>query len=87
MTQHVNTQEDDVTPSVDLEWVTEVRRELNLLTEAETAALFGVARRTLQLWHQAGEGPARVKVGYLIAYRLDDLREWIDLHVQPSFKK
>ena len=87
MTQRVNTQEDDDTQSVDLEWITEVRRGFNLLTEAEAAALLNVSRRTLQAWHQAGEGPARVKAGNLIAYRLNDLREWIDCNVQPSFKK
>jgi len=87
MTQRENAQEDNDTLSVDLEWITQVRREFELLTEAETAALLNVGRRTLQAWHKAGEGPARVKAGNLIAYRLKDLREWLDCNVQPSFKK
>ncbi|MCZ6590279.1 MAG: helix-turn-helix domain-containing protein [Alphaproteobacteria bacterium] len=86
-TEHASKQEHDEPLNVDLEWITEVRRGFGLLTEAETAVLLKVSKRTLQSWHQAGEGPARVKAGNFIAYRLNDLREWLDCSVQPSFKK
>ena len=34
-----------------------------LLTKRDTAEILGVSIRTLDRWHQAGEGPRRVYIG------------------------
>lgn len=39
--------------------------------------VLGVSKRTLQRWHAARRGPARCKVGNLIRYRIEAVRDWL----------
>lgn len=41
------------------------------------AAMLGVSERTLQRWHAARRGPTRCKVGKLIRYRIEAVRDWL----------
>ncbi len=41
------------------------------------ADLLGVSPRTLQRWHQTRRGPVRCKVGHLIRYRVEAVRDWL----------
>jgi len=56
-----------------------------LLSEDEVAALLKVARGTMRTWRNRGQGPAFVKVGDLLRYRVVDVQAWIEsLRVVPS---
>ena len=46
--------------------------------ERETALLLGVMPRTLQCWRGEGKGPAFVRLGRAVRYRLGDLRAFQD---------
>jgi len=48
-----------------------------LLTLAETAERLQVPEATLRYWRHAGTGPASIKVGRHIRYRLEDLTAWL----------
>ncbi|AWJ94825.1 DNA-binding protein (plasmid) [Azospirillum baldaniorum] len=47
------------------------------LTPDALAAMLGISERTLQRWHAARRGPARCKVGKLIRYRIEAVRDWL----------
>lgn len=47
------------------------------ITQEEFADTLGVTIRTLQRMHTARRGPARIKVGRAIYYRVDAVREWL----------
>lgn len=49
-----------------------------LLDETAAAEFLAVGVRFLQKARVSGRGPAFVKVGSRVRYRLDDLQEWID---------
>jgi predicted DNA-binding transcriptional regulator AlpA len=50
----------------------------NLVSDLETAGLLGVSRGTLANWRcQRTQGPAFVKVGRLVRYRLADVEAWL----------
>ena len=57
----------------------EIRKQLGLLTEEELAAALGNSPSTLELWRGSGsgKGPAWVKLGKRIFYRLQDVENWI----------
>lgn len=48
-----------------------------LLTPDEAAAFLRSNSRTMERWRVIGDGPAFVKIGRRVAYRLDDLETWI----------
>ena len=49
-----------------------------LFTEDEASRYLGLARATLRNWRCSGEGPAFVKAGRRILYRIEDLRAWVE---------
>ena len=51
------------------------------LTEGEVAGLLGVSPNTLKHWRWAGKGPRYVKLVSKVAYRRQDLDEWISANV------
>lgn len=48
----------------------------DLLHEPELAHRWRLSRRTLQRWRQKGVGPAWLKIGGGIAYRLEDIESY-----------
>ena len=54
-----------------------------LVSEAEAAALLGIAQRTLQGWRRRGGGPQFLRLSRRsIRYRRDDLAAWIVARLQ-----
>lgn len=51
---------------------------LGLLTDAELSVTLEVTAGTLEVWRGQGKGPAWVKLGKRVFYRLTDVRKWID---------
>ena len=51
-----------------------------LLNEPEAAAYLGLAPRTLQSWRVRGRGPAYIKAGARVLYRVIDLERWVEAH-------
>jgi len=56
----------------------ETRLRLGLLTDEELAVTLKVTANTLETWRGQGKGPAWVKLGKQVFYRLTDVRKWID---------
>jgi predicted DNA-binding transcriptional regulator AlpA len=53
-----------------------------LVNEAETAALLGIAPRTLQEWRRKGAGPAFIRLtGRSVRYRQADVLAWVRARV------
>lgn len=52
--------------------------EDRLLSRAEVEERFGISKRFLELAAVRGEGPAIVRLGRLVRYRVSDLKAWID---------
>lgn len=48
-----------------------------LLTPREAATWLRSTERTLERWRRQGTGPAFVRVGRHVAYRLEDLEAWV----------
>lgn len=44
-----------------------------LLTTADLARRWGISERTLKYWRDAGGGPAYLKLGQAVRYRLADI--------------
>ncbi len=55
-----------------------------LLRPPETADLLHVSLKTLATWRLRGFGPAFIKVGHRIAYRPQDLQQFIEQNVRRS---
>lgn len=51
---------------------------ISMATETKAAELLGISIKTLQSWRWKGIGPAFVKVGRLVRYRLSALEEFIE---------
>jgi predicted DNA-binding transcriptional regulator AlpA len=51
-----------------------------LLTEEIAARLLSLSPRTLQTWRSEKRGPAFVRMGRSVRYRLRVLLQWIDDH-------
>ncbi|MDK2955674.1 MAG: hypothetical protein PWQ57_1170 [Desulfovibrionales bacterium] len=49
-----------------------------LLNVIETAALLGVSRHTLDHWRSQGLGPRYVALGSRVAYRRQDLNDFLE---------
>jgi DNA-binding transcriptional MerR regulator len=43
------------------------------LTQADLAARLNISPRTLERWRSIGEGPAFLKIGGRVVYRLEDV--------------
>lgn len=43
------------------------------LRQAELARRWGISPRTLERWRWTGDGPAFLKIGWRVAYRLEDV--------------
>jgi hypothetical protein len=48
-----------------------------LLTETDLARVLRVSLATLRKWRVDKRGPRFIKIGPLVRYQLDDLREWL----------
>ncbi|MBL4543495.1 MAG: helix-turn-helix domain-containing protein [Rhodobacteraceae bacterium] len=46
------------------------------LNQVELAARWKISPRTLERWRWTGEGPAYVKIGGRVVYRLDDVETY-----------
>jgi predicted DNA-binding transcriptional regulator AlpA len=58
-----------------------------LLSDIETAAILGVAPKTLPAWRHYGKGPPYVKVGKRVRYNPSKIREWLNMQIiEPSRK-
>ena len=55
-----------------------------LLSSADVAGLLGVSERTLEFWRYAGKGPAYVKVGKRVRYRLADVEAYLEANRQAA---
>ncbi len=49
----------------------------DFLTTEDTARLIGVSERTLARWHSVRKGPARIRVGRKVLYRLVSVHDWL----------
>ena len=49
-----------------------------LLNDHEVAALVGVSVATVRRWRLLRRGPRYLRIGVLIRYRPDSIREWLD---------
>lgn len=49
-----------------------------LIDEVEAADILGVKKQTMGVWRIRGCGPAFVKIGRLVKYKLSDIRNYID---------
>lgn len=56
----------------------------DLLSTTEAAPLAGVKAKTLENWRCMGLGPKFVRVGRLIRYDPDDIRNWRDQNKASS---
>ena len=54
-----------------------LRGIVGLITPAELATALGVAEQTLAGWRCTNQGPAFVKLGKGVFYRLADIQSWI----------
>ncbi len=50
----------------------------SMLTRREAAELLGIEPQTLAVWSCRGIGPAFIKVGRSVRYRLSDLEKFIE---------
>jgi excisionase family DNA binding protein len=48
-----------------------------LLTESEVSRVLRVSLATLRKWRVEKRGPRFIKIGSLVRYQLEDLREWL----------
>ncbi len=48
-----------------------------LLTETEVSHILRVSLATLRKWRVDKRGPRFIKIGPLVRYQLEDLREWL----------
>lgn len=52
--------------------------EVLLLTPAQVESMYGISERTLESWRHRGQGPAYIKAGRLVRYRILDFEQWLD---------
>ena len=48
-----------------------------LVTQSRLADLLAVSERTLERWRVDGVGPAYVKAGRRVLYRMEDVETWL----------
>ena len=49
----------------------------SLLTETEVSKVLRISLATLRKWRVDKRGPRFIKIGPLVRYQLEDLREWL----------
>ena len=54
------------------------------LNQTELARRWGISPRTLERWRWLGEGPAFVKIGGHVAYRLEDVEAFEVANLRTS---
>jgi hypothetical protein len=54
------------------------------LTTAQAAAYLGISPRTLEDWRLTGFGPAFIKMGRRVLYRLHDLGDFIEARLRRN---
>ncbi len=52
--------------------------EEKLLTTKELSELLGIAKYTLIKYRLQGKGPHFIKLGRVVRYRLQDIKDWIE---------
>jgi predicted DNA-binding transcriptional regulator AlpA len=57
------------------------------LTREALAAQLQKSVRTIDRWETRRVGPPRVRVGRLILFRVQSVREWLESHEQPHGKR
>jgi hypothetical protein len=57
------------------------------LDENALAARWSVSPRTLQRWRQIGEGPAFLKLGGRVVYRIVDVEAYEQKHLHSAAKQ
>lgn len=55
-----------------------------LLDQKQAARILRLSVRTLERHRVAGTGPRYVRLGHLIRYRENDLKEWIESNLRNS---
>lgn len=55
-----------------------------LLNPSNTAQMLCISELTLRKWRWEGNGPSFIKVGRKVAYRLEDIQEWVEKRVRRS---
>lgn len=58
-----------------------------LVDRAKAAEILSICEGTLRLWWRKGTGPARVKLGARVLYRVADLERWILEHRETPMDK
>lgn len=56
----------------------ELRKQVGLLSPEEIATMLEVTAHTLAQWRAEKRGPAYVRLGRNVFYRLADVQAWID---------
>lgn len=55
-----------------------------LLRASDAAEFLGVSRATLAKWRVYGFGPAFIKIGARVSYRMSDINAWLDERRQTN---
>ena len=61
-----------------------VSTNVELVNEEQASATLRVSPRTLQAWRVRGGGPAFIKMGRSVRYRIVDLQEFVNGNVHHS---
>lgn len=56
----------------------------DLLSPEELADYLKVPLATIYSWRSRGVGPLALKIGRHVRYRVDDVQEWLDEHVEAE---
>jgi predicted DNA-binding transcriptional regulator AlpA len=59
------------------------RPKSELITRIEAAAFLGLKPQTLAVWAMRNVGPAPVKIGSLVRYKVEDLDAYITTNTMP----
>ncbi len=59
-------------------------RRKHCLNQKELARRWGISHRTLERWRYAGEGPAFLKLGGRVLYRLSDIEAFEQSQLQRA---
>lgn len=61
-----------------------IRTNYEMVTTEQAAAMLNLKKNTLELWRLRGTGPAYVKLGRAVRYRLSDLESYIESQVRHN---
>lgn len=57
---------------------------IELLTPTKAAEILCLSELTLRKWRWEGKGPRYIKIGRKVAYKKEDLSNWIDSQSRTS---